>query len=64
MKGLEVRSTAFVAELQSAEVAEPAERALDDVACLAKAAAVGTRLSERPLGPATGGMLTSNGNAT
>jgi hypothetical protein len=47
MKGLEVRSTAFVAELQSAKVTEPTERALDDVACLTKAAAVGTRLSER-----------------
>lgn len=47
MKGLEVRSASFVAQLQSPEVAEPTERALDDVARLAKTAAVGTRSSKR-----------------
>ena len=31
MKGLKVRSASFVAQLQSPEVAEPTERAFDDV---------------------------------
>lgn len=42
-----MRSTSFVAQLQSPEVTEPTERALDEVARLAKSAAVGTRSSER-----------------
>src|SRR5687768_10839672 len=40
MKALEVFATSFVAEFQSAEIAEPAERAFDDVTCLAQSAAV------------------------
>src|SRR4051812_15607948 len=47
MKGLEVRTASLVAQLQSAEVTEPTERAFDDVACLAESAAVGPCFSER-----------------
>jgi hypothetical protein len=47
VKGLEVLSAPFIAQLEPTEVAEPAERAFDNVARLAEAAAVGTRFSQR-----------------
>ena len=47
MKGLEVRSASFVAKFQSPEVAEPAERAFDDVSRLAQATAVRLGFAQR-----------------
>jgi hypothetical protein len=47
VKGLEVSATSFVAQLQSAEVAKPAECSFDDVAGLAQSAVMRMACSER-----------------
>src|SRR4051812_46734829 len=47
VKGLEVSATPFVAHLQPAEIAEPAECSFDDVAGLAQSAAMRMTGSKR-----------------
>src|SRR5262245_1045711 len=50
VKGLEMRSTAFVTNLESPKVAEPTERAFDNVSCLSQPATVRVRFPQRRQG--------------